>query len=63
MRHRLFFLVGVLVRFVCRAVLRAVVTSLVFALCLWAASSYLGVRLPDPYELLEGVSKLSGILS
>lgn len=66
MRHRLFQLFAAPVRFVCRAVLRAVITSLIFTASLWVASSYLGVPMPDPYELLErieSVSELSKILS
>lgn len=66
MRHLLFRLCAGLVRLVCRAALRAFVTGLVFAACLLLALSYLGVPLPDPYELLEqieSVSQLSKILS
>lgn len=54
------------VRFTCRAALRAAVTFLVFAACTAAALSYLGFPLSDLYELLErigSVSQLAKILS
>ncbi|MET0622331.1 MAG: hypothetical protein ABW250_05070 [Pyrinomonadaceae bacterium] len=53
-------------RFTLRAALRAVITFLVFAACLTATLSYLGLPVPDPYELLErigSVSQLAKILS
>ncbi len=53
-------------RLTLRAALRAVVTVLIFAACLTATLSYLGLPLPDPYELLErigSVSQLAKILS
>jgi hypothetical protein len=58
-------LAAALVRLICRAVLRAVITSLIFAVCLTAALAYLGVPLPNPRELpdwFESVSQLSRIL-
>lgn len=66
MRHFLSRIFAGLVRHACRAVLRAAVTSLIFTTCLLFTLSYLGVPLPDPYELLEqieSVSQLSKILS
>lgn len=66
MRQRLFRLCAGLVRFVCREALRAFVTCLIFTACVWGAMSYLGVPVPDVYELLEkveSVSELSKILS
>ena len=59
-------LAAALARLVWRAVLRAVVTGLVFATCLLAAAAYLGVPLPsldDVLERFESVSQLSRILS
>ena len=53
-------------RFTLRAALRAVITVLIFTTCLAATLSYLGIPLPDPYELLErigSVSQLARILS
>ena len=55
-----------LVRFICRTALRAVITGLIFTICLTATLSYLGLPLPNPYELLnrlESVSQLAEILS
>jgi hypothetical protein len=66
MQYRPSRLLKALVRAACRAALRAVVTGLIFAACLTAALSYLGLPLPDPYELLErigSVSQLARILS
>ena len=66
MRHLPFRLCAGLVRLVCRAALRAFITGLIFTTCLLFTLSYLGVPLPDPYELLEqfeSVSQLSKILS
>ena len=59
-------LAAALVRLVCRALLRAAITGLVFTLCVTAALAYMGVPLPDPRELpdwFESVSKLARILS
>lgn len=53
-------------RFAFRAALRAAITVLIFAACLTATLSYLGLPVPDPYELLErigSVSQLAKILS
>jgi hypothetical protein len=53
-------------RFIFRAALRTVLTGLIFMFCLTAALSYLGLPLPDPFEMLEwlgSVTKLSEILS
>lgn len=66
MRNHLSRLCAGLVNYVCRAALRAVITGLIFTTCLLLALSYLGVPLPDPYELLEqieSVSQLTKILS
>ena len=66
MRLRPSRLAAALVRFACRAVLRAVVTGLIFTACLLFALAYLGVPLPGPDELLErfeSVSQLARILS
>lgn len=66
MRQRLFRLCAGLVRFVCRELLRAVITGLVVTACLLCALSYFGLPVPDVFELLqqvEGVSELSKILS
>jgi len=49
-----------------RAVLRAFITWLIFAVCLLAAMRYMGVPVPTPVELLdkfESVSRLAEILS
>jgi hypothetical protein len=66
MRHGPARLLSALVRFTCRAILRALLTALIFTTCLLAALSYLGIPLPDPFELLdrlESVSQLAKILS
>ena len=66
MRDRVFRLLSTVARSLCRAALRAVVTGIVFALCLAAASVYLGLPVPGPQELLEkfeSVSQLADILS
>ena len=66
MRHLLSRAVSWLVGRVCRALLRAFVTGLVFVTCMLLALSYMGVRLPDAFELLdtvESVRQLSKILS
>ena len=55
-----------LVRHVCRAALRALITALIFMTCTLAALAYLGVPLPDADELLErfeSVAQLARILS
>ena len=66
MRHLLFRVLAGLARHVGRALARAAVTGLVFAVGLWAAHRYAGVPLPDASDLLdkiESVSQLSKILS
>jgi len=66
MRFRPSRLAAALVRLVCRAALRALITGLIFTICLTAALAYLGVPLPDPRELpdwFESVSQLSKLLS
>ena len=66
MQYRVTQLLLAPARFVCRAALRTVLTGLVFMACLTAALSYMGVPLPDPFEMLEwlgSVTKLSEILS
>ena len=66
MRDRVIRLLSTAARRLCRAALRAVVTGIVFVLCLAAASAYLGLPVPVPQELLEkfeSVSQLADILS
>ena len=66
MRDRLIRLLSTTARRLCRAALRVVLTGIVFALCLAAASVYLGLPVPGPQELLEkfeSVSELADILS
>jgi hypothetical protein len=66
MRLRPSRLAAALVRHVCRAALRALVTALVFMTCTLAALSYMGVPLPSLEEVLErfeSVSRLAQILS
>jgi hypothetical protein len=66
MRLRPSQLFRALVRFVCRAALRALLTGLIFATCLIAALAYLGVPLSDFYALpdrFESVSRLAELLS
>ncbi|HWW74894.1 MAG TPA: hypothetical protein VNZ44_05815 [Pyrinomonadaceae bacterium] len=66
MRYRPTWVLTALARFVCRAVLRAVVTGLILTTCLMVALAYMGVRLPDLNEMLdrfESVSRLADILS
>lgn len=66
MRHHPSRLFAALVRFTCRAALRAAVTCLIFAACLIVALACLGVPLTDFYEMLdrfEGVSRLAEVLS
>ena len=55
-----------LLRHVCRAILQAFITALVFLVCTLAALSYMGVPLPGQDELLErfeSISQLARILS
>jgi hypothetical protein len=50
----------------CLAVLRVIITSVVFSACVWAMLHYLGVPMPAPAELLdklEDVGRLARILS
>lgn len=66
MQYRPARLFAAVARLTFRAALRAVVTAFIFALCLTATLSYLGLPLPNPYELLEhigSVSQLAKILS
>ena len=66
MRFRPSRLLAALARYICRAVLRAVVMGLIFTTCLLFALAYLGVPLPSLDELLErfeSVSQLAKILS
>lgn len=66
MQYRPARLFASVARFTFRAALGAVITVLIFAVCLTATLSYLGLPLPDPYELLEhagSVSQLAKILS
>jgi hypothetical protein len=65
-QNRVTQLILVPARFIWRAALRTVLTGLIFMACLTAALSYLGVPLPDPFEMLEwlgSVTQLSEILS
>jgi hypothetical protein len=46
--------------------MRVIITGLIFTTCLMVASSYLGLPVPSPSELLDkikGVSQLSEVLS
>ena len=61
MKHRPSHLLMALARFVCRAALRAVVTGVILTTCVTAALAYLGVPLPDVYELLEKFESVSGV--
>lgn len=66
MRDRVIRLLSTAARRLCRAALRVVLTGVIFALCLAAASAYLGLPVPGPQELLErfeSVSQLADILS
>lgn len=50
----------------CLAVLRVIITSVVFSACVWATLHYLGVPVPGPAEFLdklEDVGRLARILS
>lgn len=65
MRYHPSHLFMVLVRSVCRAALRAVITGLIFTTCLMVALTYMGVPLPDLHEMLdrfESVSRLAEVL-
>jgi len=66
MRYRLLRSLSAAIKQVCGAVLRALLTSLVFGICVVALMRYLGVPVPSPFELfrdVEGLSKLAKILS
>lgn len=66
MQNRPARLCAALARTACRAALRAAIAGLIFTTCLWATLSYLGLPVPDPYEMLErlgSVSRLAEILS
>ena len=66
MRHLPSRLAAALARLVWRAVLRVVVTGLIFTTCLLFALACLGVPLPSLDEVLErfeSVSQLAKILS
>ena len=59
MRQRSARLATALLRHFCRAALRAAVTGLIFTTCLLASLAYLGVPLPDAYEMLKRVESVS----
>jgi hypothetical protein len=66
MRFRPSHIFMALVRFICRAALRVVITGLIFTTCLLVALAYLGVPLSDLYEVpgrFESVSRLAELLS
>jgi len=66
LRYRPSRVFAALARLICRAALRVLVAGLIFAACLLAALSYMGVAPTDLYELLEGfgsVAQLSEVLS
>ncbi len=64
--RRLVRLVATCLSAVCLAVLRVIVTSVVFTTCVMVLLHYLGVPLPVPSELLdkfEALGRLTRILS
>ena len=66
MRFRPSRVFAALARLVCRAALRVLVTGLIFAACLLAGLSYMGVPPPDLHELMESfgsVARLADVLS
>lgn len=57
---------GTLISKVCLALLRAIITGVVFTTCMMVMLHYLGVPVPGPSELLdkfESVGRLANILS
>ena len=64
--RRLVRLVSTFLHKLCLAVLRAIITGLVFATCAMVMLNYLGLPVPGPSELLdkfEDLSRLAEILS
>lgn len=66
MRNRILQFLFIVARQAFTSVVRAVITSLVFATGVLIASYYLGVPIPSPYELIDkfdGVARLADVLS
>ena len=66
MRHRLLKGLKSFFQTLISAVVRAVVTTLVFSVCVLGLAHFMGVPLPSPDEVLrdvEGISKLAKALS
>ncbi len=64
--RRLVRLIAAFLRKLCIAVLRAIITGVVFISCTMVMSHYLGVSVPGPSELLdkfEDLGRLARILS
>lgn len=59
MRSRLLRLVATFLGKVCLAVLRAIITALVFTTCAMAMLHFLGVPVPSPSELLDKFGDLT----
>jgi hypothetical protein len=66
MRHRFFRILTTFLQNFLSAVVRAVVTTFVFGLCVVVVAHYMGVPLPSARQVLrefEGISKLARVLS
>lgn len=66
MRQRILQFLSIVARQVFTSVVRAAITSFVFAIGVLITLHFLGVPLPDPYELidkLDGVARLAEVLS
>jgi hypothetical protein len=66
MRHRLFRVLSAFLQKALGAVVRAVVTTLVFGSVVVGVLHYMGVPVPSAHQLLqsfEGLSKLAKVLS
>ena len=66
MRHRMFRVLSTFLQQALQAVVRTVVTTLVFGAVVGSFLHYMGVPVPSAYQLLqsfEGLSKLAKILS
>ena len=64
--RRFFRLVATLLSKVCLAVVRAIITTVVFTACVMVMLHYLGLPVPGPSELLdkfEDLGRLAKILS
>jgi hypothetical protein len=64
--RRLGRLVVTFLNHLCLAVLRTIITGVVFSACVWATLHYLGIPVPGPSELLdkfEDLGRLARILS